>query len=142
MREFFKEITNEIDINENIVREISPITLAYIGDAVYELYIRSILVKGNPKKNVNEINKETISYVKAQAQSETLHSIMESLTDEEKEVVRRGRNAKSGTVPKNANLTEYKHATAFECLIGYMYITREYDRLFEIIKKSVDGREI
>ena len=142
MREFFEEITNEIDINENIVREISPITLAYIGDAVYELYIRSILVKGSPKKNVNEINKETISYVKAQAQSETLHSIMESLTDEEKEVVRRGRNAKSGTVPKNANLAEYKHATAFECLIGYMYITREYDRLFEIIKKSVDGREI
>ena len=141
MREFFEGITNEIDINENIVREISPITLAYIGDAVYELYIRSLLVKATPKKNVNEINKETISYVKAKAQSETLHSIMDTLTEEEKEVVRRGRNAKSGTVPKNANLNEYKHATAFECLIGYMYVKKEYDRLFDIVKKSIEDRE-
>lgn len=126
-----------VDINT-----FSPLTLAYVGDAVYELYIRTLLLShGNAP--VHKLHIRSIAYVKAKAQSDTIHNMMELLTEEEHEVVRRGRNAKSGTVPKNADVTEYKYATGFETLIGYLYIKRDYERLLELLKlstqKSNDG---
>ena len=111
---------------------LSPLQLAYIGDAVYELLIRThLLSKG---LNVNELHKATIKYVKAKAQSDIIHRIDESLSEEERTYVKKGRNAKSNTTPKNADLLDYKYATGFECLFGYLYLTNQDNRLDEIFK--------
>lgn len=119
----------ELDVKE--VRQLSPLQLAYIGDAVYELLVRSYLIS---KKNisVNELHKEAIKFVKAKAQREILFSIEEDLTEEEWSIVKRGRNAKSGTVPKNADLQDYKYATGFEALFGFLYLFKRYDRIGEL----------
>jgi ribonuclease-3 family protein len=109
-----------------------------VGDAVFELYIRTLLVsKGNAP--VHKLHKQSISYVKAKSQSDTIHRMLEDLSAEEQDVVRRGRNAKSGTIPKNADVTEYKYATGFESLIGYLYLKEDYPRLLELLKISVDN---
>jgi ribonuclease-3 family protein len=124
------------DANTNLsgedIRMLSPLQLAYIGDAVYELLIRThLLSKG---LNVNELHKATIKYVKAKAQSDIIHRIDESLSEEERTYVKKGRNAKSNTTPKNADLLDYKYATGFECLFGYLYLTNQDNRLDEIFK--------
>lgn len=124
------------DANTNLsgedIRMLSPLQLAYVGDAVYELFIRTHLL--NKGLNVNELHKATIKYVKAKAQSDIIHRIYESLFEEEKTYVKKGRNAKSHTTPKNADLLDYKYATGFECLFGYLYLTNQDSRLDEIFK--------
>ena len=115
------------------VKLMPPLVWAYVGDAVYELYIRTNLVN-NTKLNPHKLHVEAIKYVKAQAQAKILEKITEILTEEEKDIVRRGRNAQNHHLPKNANLDEYSHATAFEALIGYLYLTKQDDRLSEIMK--------
>lgn len=134
--DFFDNVLNEFNINPCSVNQYSPLVLAYIGDAVYELFIRTLLVcEGNAP--VNKLHKRSISYVKAKAQSNIIHGLMNLLTQEEQDVVRRGRNAKSGTIPKNADVTEYKYATGFESLVGYLYLKGDSKRLIEILKLSV-----
>ena len=128
MEEIFK-----IDRPEEEVNLLSPLTWAYVGDSVFELYIRTHLVnKTNLKPH--KLHIEAINYVKAKAQAEFLKKIEEILTDEEKEIVRRGRNAQNHHLPKNSNVQEYMHATAFEALIGFLYLTKKYKRLEEILK--------
>jgi len=108
-----------------------------MGDAVYELYVRTLLIsRGNAP--VHKLHKPSISLVKAKAQSDILHKLHENLTQEEQDVVRRGRNAKSGTIPKNADVTEYKYATGFESLLGYLYMKGNYARLLELLKTAVE----
>lgn len=102
---------------------MSPLTWAYVGDAVYELYIREKLVQ-NTKQKPHKLHIESIKYVKASAQAQTLKKLEENLTEEEKDVVRRTRNTKNHHLPKNANVNDYMYATAFEGLIGYLYLTR------------------
>lgn len=113
------------------VNLLSPLTLAYIGDCVYELYIRTKLVNETNLKP-HKLHIETIKYVKAQAQAERLKKIQEYLTEEEKNIVRRGRNAQNHHLPKNCNVEDYNYATAFETLIGYLFLTNQTDRLKEI----------
>ena len=128
MEELFKIGRPEEEINL-----LSPLTWAYIGDAIFELYIRTNLVnKTNLKPH--KLHIEAIKYVKAKAQAEFLQKIEEILTDEEKDIVRRGRNTKNHHLPKNSNVQEYMHATAFEALVGYLYLTKRYKRLEEILK--------
>ena len=128
MEELFK-----IDRPEEEINLLSPLTWAYIGDAIFELYIRTNLVnKTNLKPH--KLHIEAINYVKAKAQAEFLQKIEEILTDEEKDIVRRGRNTKNHHLPKNSNVQEYMHATAFEALVGYLYLTKRYKRLEEILK--------
>lgn len=144
------KISEDIKVGEDINRTIgevfpiksgaanlySPLVLAYAGDAVYELYVRTmILSQGNAP--VHKLHKRSIEFVKAKAQSDILHSLMDGLSEEEQDIVRRGRNAKSGTIPKNADVTEYKYATGFETLLGYLYIKGDYTRLLELLKMSV-----
>jgi ribonuclease-3 family protein len=118
------------------VNQYSPLVLAYIGDTVYEIYVRTFIVsEGNAP--VHMLHKKSVGFVKAKAQSDVIHSIIENLTPEEQDIVRRGRNAKSGTIPKNADVTEYKYATGFESLLGYLYLKREYSRLMEVLKMAV-----
>jgi ribonuclease III family protein len=114
----------------------SPLVLAYLGDTVFELYIKSMLVcKGNIP--VNNLHKKSVAYVSAKSQADSIHRILNKLTAEEKEVVRRGRNAKSGTVPKNTDISEYRYATGFESLMGYLYLEGRFERLTEIIGMTI-----
>ena len=128
-----------MDETQKRVNELSPLTWAYIGDAVYELYIREKLVN-ETKLKPHKLHIESIKHVKASAQAETLRKIEESLTDEEKEIVRRARNTKNHHLPKNANVNDYMHSTAFEGLIGYLYLTKQEKRLQEILNKTIWGR--
>jgi len=109
---------------ERRVNEMSPLTWAYVGDAVYELYIREELVKST-KLKPHKLHLESIKHVKASAQAKTLKEIEENLTDEEKEIIRRTRNTKNHHLPKNASVNDYMYATAFEGVIGYLYLSRK-----------------
>ena len=111
--------------------------LAYIGDAVYELIIRSILVSmGN--RPVNKLNKDATSLVKAGAQSEIIKLISDNLSEEEYTVFKRGRNSSPHTMAKNASMTDYKYATGFEALIGFLYLDNRCDRALELVKLGID----
>lgn len=135
--DFLKNLYGEPNLKQGDLNALSPLVFAYVGDAVYELYVRSLIVrKGNAP--VNKMHRQSIAFVKAKAQSEIIHKLMDGLTDEEKDIVRRGRNAKSGTIPKNADVTEYKFATGFESLLGYLYLKRDFNRLLDIMKISAD----
>lgn len=121
----------EVDVNL-----LSPLTWAYIGDAVYELYIRTNLVN-KTKLKPHKLHIESIKYVKAKAQADILKELMEILTDEEKDIVRRARNAENHHLPKNADPEDYMYSTAFEGLIGYLHLTKQEKRLNEILELSL-----
>jgi ribonuclease-3 family protein len=117
-------------------RLLSPIVLAYVGDAIYEVAVRQYLVS-LPNLRPNHLHRSATGLVSAKAQSAILNFLEPSLTEEEKDVARQGRNAKSGSVPKNADVLEYRHATAFECLIGYLYYTEQQERIQEIVHNGI-----
>lgn len=119
------------------VRLMPPLVWAYIGDCIYEIYIRMQLVN-NTKLHPHELHVETTKYVKAQAQAQVLTKIEKILTEEEKEIVRRGRNAQNHHLPKNSSLVEYSKATAFEALIGYLYLSKQDERLSQILEKCIE----
>ena len=120
--------------NEKEVNLMNPLTWAYIGDSVYELYIRKHLVETTNSKP-NKLHKEAIKFVRAKAQAEILNNINDSLTEKEQEIVRRTRNTENHHLPKNAELKDYMYATAFEGLIGYLYLSKQNERLEEILKQ-------
>ncbi len=112
---------------------MSPLVWAYIGDAVYELYVRTHLVSRGPSR-VNQLHCESVKYVKASAQAEFVRKITEELTEEEIRIMKRGRNTKS-TVPKNADVSDYRYSTGLESLLGYLYLQNKKTRLMEILNK-------
>ncbi|MGM9970434.1 MAG: Mini-ribonuclease 3 [Anaeroplasma sp.] len=114
------------------VKMLSPLVWAYVGDSVYELFIRTNLVN-NSNAKPHKLHIESIKYVKAGAQAKTLKNIENKLTDEEKDIVRRGRNSENHHVAKNSNVAEYSYSTGFEALIGYLYLTKQDERLKEIL---------
>jgi len=116
---------------------LNPLVLAYIGDAVYEVYVRIYIAKKGLVKT-NELHKESIAFVSANAQSNILTKLEEHLTEEELDIIRRGRNAHSNTIPKNASIADYKKATAFEALVGYLFLKNDIKRLEEIIKITLE----
>lgn len=119
------------------VKMLSPLVWAYIGDSVYEAFIRVNLVnKSNAKPH--KLHIESIKYVKAKAQADILKNIQANLSEEELEIVRRGRNAENHHVAKNANVADYSMSTAFEALIGYLYLTKQDERLKEILDLSLN----
>ncbi|CAH0120761.1 MULTISPECIES: Mini-ribonuclease 3 [unclassified Paenibacillus] len=119
-------------------KHMNPIVLAYIGDAIYEVAIRQYLIS-RPNHRPNHLHRGATQFVSAKAQSRLLLVWQPLLTEEEKDVVRQGRNAKSGSIPKNANVSEYRLATAFECLIGYLYYTKRYARLRELLGVAIEA---
>ena len=131
MLEVIKRPNSEADVNT-----MSPLTWAYIGDCVYELYIRMNLIN-NTKLKPHGLHKEAIKYVKAKAQADTLKQIEEKLSEKEKEIVKRGRNAENHHLPKNATVQEYMYSTGFEALIGYLYLTKQDERLKEILESCI-----
>ena len=126
-----EEYIDNIDI-----QTVSAQTLAFIGDAVYNVYIRTYLTSKSTAK-AGLLHNQSIKYVSAKGQSETIDKIMDMLTEEEVSVYKRGRNTNISTVSKHVYVVEYKKATGFECLIGYLYVTRQKERLDEIVKESI-----
>lgn len=123
----FNKIYSEIEVNE-----MSPLVWAYIGDSVFEIYIRDKMIqKGIP--NNTKLHKNTTMYVKASAQAKMIENIKPVLTQSEYDIVRRGRNANANTIPKNASVIEYKNATSLECLFGYLFLIGNYERLMFLL---------
>ena len=122
------------------IKTYSPLTLAYMGDGIYELIIRTILVKqGNAQ--AGRLHKRASSLVKASAQAAMLQAFKEDLTEEELAVFKRGRNAHPGTMAKNATVSDYKKATGFEALMGYLYLKGDWERLFELVRQGLTKGE-
>ena len=115
------------------VNMLSPLVWAYVGDSVYEMFIRTNLVN-NSNAKPHKLHIESIKYVKAKAQADTLEKIYDKLTAKEREIVRRGRNAENHHVAKNSNVADYSKSTAFEALIGYLYLSFQDNRLLEILE--------
>ena len=131
------EISNILKDKEKLeLCQYSPLTLAFIGDAVYELYVRSRIV-GACNTSAGKLHKLCVEFVKAKAQADAAKMMMDKLTEEELSVLKRGRNAKSTTVPKNADVTDYRLATGFEALIGYLYLDGREERLIELCELAV-----
>ena len=133
-------IKNYFDIGDVDIRTYSPLTLAYIGDCVYEIIIRTIVVgKGN--RQTSKLHQTTTKLVKAHSQAVLAELISPMLTEEEADILRRGRNAKSATMAKNATVADYRMATALEALVGYLYLTNKMDRLLELLKYGLEKEE-
>lgn len=115
----------------------APLTLAYIGDSVHTLFVRERVI-GQSDKKVHELHILTSRYVKASAQAKAIHILLPELNEEEEAIYKRGRNAKSATVPKNAIVSDYRAATGFEALIGALYIDKKKERLNEILERSME----
>lgn len=117
----------------------NPLVLAYIGDSLYDVYVRSRLIAQNGDMLAHKLHVESIKYVKAHGQSVSVLAIEDKLTEEELSAYKRGRNTKSFTVPKNADVGEYRRATGFESLLGWLYIKKDTDRLDEIMEMAFNA---
>ena len=116
---------------------LSPLTLAFTGDAVFSLFVREMLVC-DTNRPVGKLHKLSVNWVKAEAQSKGMRAILPLLTEKETEVFKRGRNAHSNTMAKNADVVDYRHATGFEALIGYLYVQAKHERISEIVSLAFD----
>ena len=131
MQEVFQ--MKEVDVNS-----YSSLILAYIGDSIYDLIIKSLVInQGN--RQVNKLHKETSMYVQASTQSLMMRAMQEELTEEEHAVYKRGRNAKSVSPAKNQSITDYRRATGFEALLGYLYLKKEWKRMLDLVKIGLDS---
>ncbi|MGN0349025.1 MAG: Mini-ribonuclease 3 [Roseburia sp.] len=128
-------------LEEVDIRTYSPLALAYIGDGIYDLIIRSVvLAKGNTRAGA--LHKRTSGIVKAQTQAQMIEALLPLLTQEEEEIYRRGRNAKSPTMAKNATMSDYRKATGFEALMGWLYLQDEIPRLVELIQEGAERLQL
>lgn len=130
-------IKRDFACGEVDIRTYSPLALAYIGDAVYDLVIRTVVVeRGNTSPN--KLHKMAVTYVNARIQARMIEALMDELTQEEQTIYKRGRNAKSYTTAKNATVIEYRKATGFEALCGYLYLTGKQERMLALIKRAIE----
>ena len=136
-----EKFLNEFGLEEQDLRTYSPLTLAYIGDAIFELVVRTVLVE---RKNTQaeKLHKAATKIVKAETQALMIEAIKEELTEEELAVYKRGRNAKAVTIAKNATMSEYRRATGFEALMGYLYLKGDIERMIELIHLAVEKAEV
>ena len=127
-------------LKEVDVQEYSPLTLAYIGDGIYDLVIRTLVInRGN--KQVQKLHQETSALVQASAQARMMRVLQDKLTEEEHAVYKRGRNAKSVSPAKNQSVTDYRRATGFEALMGYLYLKKDWKRMLELIRDGLESLE-
>lgn len=139
-QKFLMAARDSLQIRNVDPRVYSPLVLAYIGDAIFEVFIRTEIVsRGNAP--VNKLHKMAKEYVKASAQAAMYRSIQPFLTEEEEAVFKRGRNAKAGSVPKNADLMDYKHATGLEAICGYLYLGGQIKRLQYLINLAIEEKK-
>jgi len=137
------KLTKEFELFNNISGKIentymySPAQLAYAGDAVYELLVRSLILNSHDI-SVNKMHKLAVKFVKAESQAYIISKLTDVLTEEEKKIVKRGRNAKVTSSPKNVDFMDYRYATGFEALLGYLFLNKYIDRLMDIFSKIVE----
>ena len=132
-----QQIKETFAIADVDIRTYSPLTLAYIGDGIFDVVIRSIVV-GRGNTPVNQLHHKTSHIVKAHSQAMMAEVLLDEMTDTEKDIYRRGRNAKSHTMAKNATVMDYRSATGFEALMGYLYLTDEMDRILELVSIALE----
>lgn len=131
-----EQIRSRFQCRDVDIRTYSPLTMAYIGDAIYDLVIRTVVVeRGN--RSANDLHRKTIQYVKAGAQAEMIEALSDMLTEEEAGIYRWGRNAKFYTKARNASVGEYRRATGMEALMGYLYMTGRTERMLELIQEGI-----
>lgn len=131
-----ENIKKGFQCEEQDIRSYSPLTLAYIGDCIYEIIIRTVVVeRGN--KSPQSLHKTVTKYVKAETQCELFQVLQDELTEEEMAVMRRGRNAKSFTTAKNASVGDYRKASGLEALFGYLYLTGQTERAVTLLKNGL-----
>lgn len=129
-------LKNNLHLGETDPKQLSPLVLAYVGDSIYDLVIRTYLISlGNMP--VNKINRHACALVKAETQSKLIGCLEAQLTDMEEAVYKRGRNAKSYTSAKNATIGDYRRATGFEALMGYLYLSGQFDRLTQLVQMGL-----
>ena len=134
-------IKEQFGIADVDIRTYSPLTLAYIGDGIFDIVIRSVVVaKGNSR--ANDLHKRTSKIVKAHTPALMIEALEGELTEEEADIYRRGRNAKSGTMAKNASMSDYRKATGFEALMGYLYLKDDFERIVFLTKRAMELLEI
>ena len=132
------DIWKSLGLKEVSPRQLSPLVLAYIGDSIFDLVVKTMIVtKGNTQ--VNKMNRMASSIVKAESQSKMIGYIEDKLSEEEEGVYKRGRNAKSVSPAKNQSITDYRRATGFEALLGYLYLKKEWKRMLELVKIGLDS---
>ncbi len=135
------DIRGLFGLKERNATEYSPLTLAFMGDSVFDLVIRTLVVEqGNTQ--VNKLHKRKSAIVKAETQKELYFAVKDLLTEEEEAVFKRGRNAKSYTTAKNASVSDYRIATGYEALIGWLYLNEQYDRILELVKLGLEKLKI
>ncbi|MCD8223243.1 MAG: ribonuclease III [Clostridiales bacterium] len=132
-----EELAEALKLSPIDADQFSPLSLAWMGDAVYELLIRTKLLN-HGSKQVNKLQKRSSSLVRAGAQAALLHQIEEELTEQERAIYRRGRNAKSATIARHATVGEYRTATGFEALVGWLYLTNQTPRLLALIRDGLE----
>lgn len=137
MDSFWDGFEELFDVKDALPKSYSPLVLAYIGDAIYDLIIRTYIVRqGNMP--VNKINRKVRNFVKASGQKDLYFKIEQALTEEEISIFKRGRNAKSQTKAKNASVSDYRIATGVEALFGYLYLQKDLNRILELVAKGVN----
>ena len=135
----FKTITENWNVTKKDIRTYNPVTLAFIGDTIYDLFVRTLIV-GEGNASVNVMNRRAASIVKAEAQAKVHDLILPMLSEQEADILRRGRNAHKKTSAKNASITDYHKATGVEALIGYLYMSGDTERIYEIMRLAIsDG---
>lgn len=135
-KDLFNIIKQNMELGEINITDYSPLTLAYIGDGIYEVIVRTVIVD-EANRQVNKIHKAASNLVKAETQAKMIHLIMDDLTEDEVKIYKRGRNAKAVTRAKNASMSDYRTATGFEALMGWLYLTGQSERMMMLIKKSI-----
>ena len=128
---------NESIIEHTYADEVSPLTLAFVGDGVYDLLVRAYLVRQS-NRPVGELNKIKVGFVNCKSQAEYAKVLIPHLSEKELSVYKRGRNAKSVTMAKHATMIDYRMATGFEALMGYLYLTEQFDRMAELLGKGLE----
>ena len=131
-------IRSRFDIPDVDIRTYSPLTLAFIGDGIYDLIIRTMIV-GMGNTRASQLHQHTSHLVKAHSQSVMIEHMLPHMTDEEAAVYKRGRNAKSPTMAKNATMGDYRRATGFEALMGYLYLSDRLERIVDLIQIGLEG---
>lgn len=137
MKTLLEQMRQEIGERALDIRQVSPLALAYVGDTVFDLYVRTQLVL-TKEEAPKLMHTDAVHFVKASAQAQMAKYLLDSLNENETAVLKRGRNQKSLSVPKNALLLDYKWATGFEALLGYLYVTGQSERLYELMHRATE----
>lgn len=135
--DLFEIIKRNMGLKEIQINDYSPLTLAYIGDGIYEIVVRTVIVD-EANRQVNKIHRAASELVKAESQAKMIHLLEDMLTEEEQTIYKRGRNAKAVTRAKNASMSDYRTATGFEALMGWLYLTGQSQRMMELIKEGIE----